>query len=427
MSGMQVRSNIRPTGASKASMARTWIVALGTVGALAGVAGADSFGGVAGNEKSYLVGRDRVCQPLVVSGGKATGAPACRAAAADEVAALSIKNPAPERGAKAEVKAAAKGSTLTVTGGGGATLVTWSGFDPIVGVVDVWRSSYGRLVIVEYTVRRGGRELRDVVGFDLGQGGGGARSPEPVGPGPGVGEPVEPVGPPGPGGAGPTAPVGPTAGERVTPPDNPALTKLVVKARKSKGKAAIAAWAKVLALDPDHAEAIYRTAVAQASTRQPADALARLEALTRSNRADAPEWLVEARGEKAFKPLFGDARFRDAVGLDRKAGSVYERIMGLGGVWEQTLVPCEQPEIVVTFTRDRVVRLALRTACEGMREKGAYKGSWVEKGGAIEIRLPKPGGGHDLAPCTLTVEADEDRLSCQLDDDLHLVARPVRR
>ena len=399
-------------------MPRSWIAAICAVGALAGAAGADSFGGVAGNEKSYLVGRDRVCQPLVVSAGKATGAPACRAAGADEVAALSIKNPAPERGAKAEVKAAAKGSTLTVTGSDGATLVTWSGFDPIVAVVDVWRSSYGRLVIVEYTVRRGGRELHDVVGFDLGQGGGGSKPPAP---GPGVGEP-------GAGGTGPTAPVGPSAGaDKVAPPQDPAVTKLVVKARKSKGKAAIAAWAKVLALDPDHAEAIYRTAVAQASTRQTADALLRLESLTRSNRADAPEWLVEARGEKAFKPLFGDPRFRDAVGLDRKAGSVYERIMGLGGVWEQTLVPCEQPEIIVTFTRDRVVRMALRTACEGMREKGAYKGTWVEKGGAIDLRLPKPGGGHDIAPCTLSIEADEDRLSCQLDDDLHLVARPVRR
>ncbi len=183
----------------------------------------------------------------------------------------------------------------------------------------------------------------------------------------------------------------------------------------------------MLALDPDHAEARYRTAVAQALGKQAAPALEQLEALARSRRADAPEWLVEARGDKAFKALVGEARFRAAVGLDRKAGSTYERIMGLGGVWEQPLVPCEKPEIVVTFTRDRVVRMVLRTACEGSRERGTYKGSWVEVAGKLQLRLPKPGGGHDIAPCTLTADGDEDRLRCELDDDLELEARPVRR
>ncbi len=99
---------------------------------------------------------------------------------------------------------------------------------------------------------------------------------------------------------------------------------------------------------------------------------------------------VEARGDKAFRALLGEPRFRAAVGLDRKAGSIYERIMGLGGVWEQSLVPCEKPEIVVTFTRDRVVRLVLRTACEGARERGTYKGTWAVTPMAIELRLPKP-------------------------------------
>ncbi|HVV83815.1 MAG TPA: hypothetical protein VHE35_12155, partial [Kofleriaceae bacterium] len=145
-----------------------WVAA--ALGA-AGVARADSFGGVAGNEKVYLVGADKVCAPVAVSGGKATGAPACRTAPTEEVAGLSIKVPAPERGAKAEVKAAARGNTLTVTDQDGGALVTWSSFEPIVSVVDVWRSAYGRLVMVEYTVRRGGREVHDVVGFDLGPGG----------------------------------------------------------------------------------------------------------------------------------------------------------------------------------------------------------------------------------------------------------------
>lgn len=392
------------------------LVGLTALTALAGVAHADGFGGVAGNEKSYLVGRDKVCAPIVVSQGKATGVPSCHAAPTEEVAGMSLKTPAPERGGKAAVKVLARGSQLTVSGKDGAALVVWSSFDPIASVVDVWRSTYGRLVMVEYTVRRGGRELHEVVGFDLGVGGSG-QDP---------GRDVPPVGP-----TGRTVPTGPGPSDPATElepaPGSPAITKAATRARKAKGKAAIAAWAKVLALDPGHAEAHYRTAVAHAAQKQPASALTELELLVASGRADAPEWLVEARGEKAFKDLLGEPRFRAAVGLDRKAGSIYERIMGLGGVWEQSLVPCEKPEMVVTFTRDRVFRIALRTACEGNREKGTYKGTWVETRASIELRLPKPGGGFDVAPCTLAADGDEDRLTCELDEDLTFDARPVRR
>ena len=90
-------------------------------------------------------------------------------------------------------------------------------------------------------------------------------------------------------------------------------------------------------------------------------------------------------------------------------------------------MPCEKPEIVITFGRDRVVRMVLRTACEGMREKGTYKGTWATTKTSIELRLPKPGGGNDTAPCTLVADGDEDRLTCELDEDLAFDARPVRR
>ena len=157
-----IRWNIRGPRASNMTMTRSTFAAViaGTLLiASAGAARADSFGGVAGNEKTYLVGRDRVCVPIVVSGGKATGGPACHAAAVDEVARMSLKTPAPERGGEAQVKAAARGSTITISGKDGAALVTWSSFDPITSIVDVWRSTYGRIVVVEYTVRRGGREV----------------------------------------------------------------------------------------------------------------------------------------------------------------------------------------------------------------------------------------------------------------------------
>ena len=414
---MTEASKIRGPASSKPSMTRravTFAGALGAVVGLAATARADSFGGVAGNEKVYLIGRDKVCAPIVVSGGKATGTPACRTTPTAEIAALSMKSPAPERGSKAEVTVAARGSQLTVLGKDGAALVTWSSFDPIVAVVDVWRSTYGRLVMVEYTVRRGGRELHEVIGFDLGVGGAGTDARPVI-----IAPIIDPV-------ADPIGPIPPTTDVAPAPTD-PAIDKAAAKARKAKGKAAIAAWAQVLALDPEHAEARYRTAVAQAQLKQRGLALDLLDALARSSRADAAEWLVEARGDKAFRALVADARFRAAVGLDRKAGSIYERIMGLGGVWEQALVPCEKPEIVITFGRDRVVRMVLRTACEGMREKGTYKGTWATTKTSIELRLPKPGGGNDTAPCTLVADGDEDRLTCQLDEDVAFDARPVRR
>jgi len=155
--------------------------------------------------------------------------PACRASATDEIAALSVKSPLPERGGAAELRASAKSRVLTVTRKDGTTAVTWEASDPIASVVDVWRSSYGRIAVVEYSVRRAGREVHEVVGFDLGVGG----------------QPADTVIP-----TDPVVPPDKTPGVVIAPAD-PALAKAADKARKAKGKAALAAWAKVLELDAD--------------------------------------------------------------------------------------------------------------------------------------------------------------------------------
>lgn len=371
---------------------------------VAGPAAADSFGGVAGNEKSYVLGREKVCTPLAVSGGTARGVPACRAAATDELAALSLKSPAPERGGAAEVRATAKSRTLTVTRKDGTTIVTWNALDPIASVVDVWRSTYGRLVIVEYTVRRAGRETHEVVGFDLGVGG-----KEPSGP-------VAPV---------PVTP--PPVDVEPAPPADPKVTKLADKARKASGKAALAAWGKVLAVDPDHAEAHYRIAAVHAAGKTPAAALPSLQKLSASTRPDAAELLIEARFDKAFLKLVEDATFRATVGLDRAPATPYERLMGLGGQWEQSVIPCDRPEIKLQLRRTRTFRIDLSSVCSGSRERYAWTGTWAHDGTNLELRLKKPGGGHDAAPCTLAADGDEDVLTCHLDTDLSFEARPARR
>lgn len=377
---------------------------------LAAPAAADTFGGVAGNEKSYVLGRDKICAPLVVSAATARGVPTCRAAATDELAALSLKSPSPERGGAAEVRATAKSRTLTITRKDGTVVVTWDALDPIASVVDVWRSTYGRLIVVEYTVRRAGREVHEVVGFDVGVGGKEPSFSPPV---------TSPVGnvPPPVGGVPPP----------VTPPADPAVTKLADKARKLSGKSALTAWTKVLTLDATHPEAHYRIAAIHAAGKSPAAALPSLQRLSSSPRPESAEWLVEARFDKAFTKLLDNPTFRSTVGLDRPPSTPYERLMGLGGQWEQSVIPCDRPELKLQLRRTRTFRLDLSSTCSGMRERLSWTGTWTHTSTSLELRLKKPGGGHDIAPCTLTTDADEDVLTCHLDADLSFEARPARR
>src|SRR5690348_3056684 len=75
---------------------------------------ADTFGGFSGVDAPYLVNQDRVCQPLEVKDGAASGNPTCSKVAADELARLSIKDPIAQRGAKASFGASASGRALTV-------------------------------------------------------------------------------------------------------------------------------------------------------------------------------------------------------------------------------------------------------------------------------------------------------------------------
>ncbi|MBK9029767.1 MAG: hypothetical protein IPL61_00235 [Myxococcales bacterium] len=369
---------------------------------VAGLAEADSLGGIAANEKSYVVGASRVCAPLAVTGGEARGAAACRTADTAEVAALSTRLPSPQRGAKAEVVATAAGRTIRVATAAGVPLVAWNSGDTVTSIVDVWRSPTDRLIVVEYVVRRAGRELHDVIGFDVGVGRTLGADPPPS---------TEP--PP-----------------RVAPPpvaDDPGLARVVTAARKARGKTAVKGWGIVLTLAPDHPEALYRLAALDVAGKRTAQALDRLEALARAPAPDAIEWLVEARFDKAFGKLVGEPRFRTAVGLDRAGTDPYERIMGLGGEWEQALVPCDQPEIKLTLRRDRKVTIVLRSACQGMRDKITFRGTWAITGAGIELRLPKLDTGDDAAPCLLARDRDEDVLRCQVDADLGFEARPSRR
>lgn len=398
------------------ALAGSVVLAAGLAG-LAGTARADKFGGFSGIDRPYLVNQDRICTPVAVKDGAASGAPSCAPATADVVAKLSIKEPVLQSGPKATFAATASGRTITVTRKtSGTPVVTWSAIDPIGKVVEVYASQYGDRVAVAYTTRRAGKEVTDVIGFDLGLGSGIAPGKDPVEPGP-----------------GPTDPTAkdPTAKDPATPapPADPKLAAAVASAQKA-GPKAVGAWKVVLAIDAAHSEALYRVAAGQLAAKQAADALATLAVLGASTRADAIEWMIEARFDAAFASLRADPKFRTAVGLDRKGTSLYERMMGFGGQWEQTGTACDKAEVRLTALRDRTFKLKVKTACQGNQFEMPFKGTWRIEGARIVLTFPNKGkavSAEDESACAFQTTGDEDALKCTIGRDLEFTVLPARR
>jgi hypothetical protein len=361
---------------------------------LAGPAAADTFGGFSGADRPYLLSPDKVCAPLPVTNGVATGTPRCEKQATDAIAHLDIKQPAPAE----SFKATASGTKLTVTDKAGDAVVTWNAPDPISKVNDVFSSKYEDRVAVTYTTRRLGKEVTGVVAFELVKTTG--RS-----------QPAAPK------------PDQPAQTQPEAPPADPKVTKAVESARKVKSKAA---WQAVLAIDPDNSEAQYR--LAQLAGRA---GMTQIEKLAKSKRPDAIEWLIEARFDPKFAALRAVPAFRAAVGYDRAPRSVYEHVMGFGGQWEQTGTSCDKAEVHLTLTQDRVFKLRVKTSCEGQAFDMPFKGHWRVADKGIVLVLPpakgKTASDKDEAPCTLDKAGDEDALHCDLGHDLEFVVLPTRR
>lgn len=388
-------------------------LALAVVAGWVGTAAADTFGGFSGVDTPYLVNRDRICHPLPVTNGTATGTPSCeKNVTADVIARLSIKEPIAQRGPKASFAASASGNTLTVTRKtGGEPLVTWTAPVPILKVVEVYASQYEDRVAVAYSLRRLGKEVVEIVAFELvkttGRDPTATTKPQPTPP--------------------TTATTPPTT---TAPPVDPALAKAVEAARKAPKAKTLAAWQSVLALDAQHSEAHYRIAAHRASAKQKNEAIAALETLASSTRADAIEWLVEARFDQAFAALRLDPKFRAAVRLDRAPESVYERLMGFGGQWEQTATSCEAPQVNLDVKRDRSFKLRVKAICRGEGFQQTFKGNWRIEGENVILTLPTKGkqtSANDEAPCMFERARDEDALRCTLDRDLEFVVLPTRR
>jgi len=370
---------------------------------------ADTFSGFSGVDRPYLVNQDRICAPLPVASAAAAGAPRCEKVAADAIARLSIKPPLVQSGARAAFVAQATGRTITVSRKTSGPVVTWDAPDPVGKIVELYASQYEDRVAVAYTVRRAGQEVTDVVAFDLGAHASPIASP---------GAPADPDAAP--------APVVPSP---VAAPIDPKLAKAVAEARGAAKPKALAAWKSVLALDADHAEALYRSAAGELAAKHPADALARLHQLAGSRRDDAPEWLVEARFDPAFAALRAEPSFRTTVGLDRRPATPYERLMGFGGQWEQTGTSCDKPEVRFVATRDRKFRLRVKTTCEGSVYDTPFSGTWRIADDRVVLQLPNQGKvtTADEASCGFEVTGDEDAMRCSLGRDIDFVVLPTRR
>ncbi len=372
--------------------------------ALAGGAAADSFGGFGGREDGYLVGADKICAPLAVTSAAATGTPSCKKATADEIVQLSVKSAIALHGQDASHKAEARGRTLEISSAE-AVVVTWQAADAISKVDAIYVSKYQRLVAVEYTARRGGRDVSDVVVFDL---------KSDTSSGDAVKPPVD------------------DQPKVKAPTQTKAMKKLLKAARKAaKGKPAkaIKAWNKVLKVDPESSEASYGVAAAQARAKKTEEALVILEALAVSSREDAIEWLVSARFDKAFAKIRGEARFRAAVGLDQENASFYVRLMGLGGKWEDEGTTCERPGATFTFHRDKTFKILIDLNCAegGFTQK--FHGKWSPEEPVVKLVFPNSDIGldDDTMVCTMEREGDEDVLKCPLDREIAFEARPIRR
>ncbi len=208
---------------------------------------------------------------------------------------------------------------------------------------------------------------------------------------------------------------------RLNPPVlDAAGAALVKKARKATGKKALAAWAKVQAIDPDHSEARFGIAAAYVKLKQPTEAITALTALAGSIRTDAIEFLVEARTAKAFKRIAGDAAFIAAVGIGRATTEPYELLMGRGAAWSTPRADrtdCttseDRPDVDLTFKRDRTFALTgigyLQGDSDSFNFKLATKGTWRIAGAGVELTFAKtddPFTTGDVATCTFGTVTD---------------------
>lgn len=377
---------------------------------LPAVAAAGVFGGFAEGDQ-YRKGSDTLC----TASAKQDATPVCEASSVAALAKLSFQMGTKQQGQRSVVTVQKKGSKLAVAAADdGAALAAWDAGQVIGGLGDVFLSPDKRWVAIEYKTRFAGRVVEDVVLLPI---------------------------------ALPKAAVVPAKSNSVAPvavkkKSEPAEFRDALKkaarfarSRRSYDKAE-SALQRALAIVPEHPEALFQLAILQNKRKSVPGTIKALAALAASKHEEMPRWRVEARVDVRFKALRGNEAFRSAVGITRAAGdapSLYERLVALGGRWEQEAIPCEQPQVNLTLRRDKKQRfdLVIRSKCQGMAETTRLDGTWASSGThGIGLSFPNMESDDDQLTCRVelcTDDSGEDCVRCQPDPESEFLLRTVRR
>jgi hypothetical protein len=376
-------------------------------------ASAGSFDGFAGGR--YLTGGDRLCTPVTSERAN----PSCKKLGAAEVARLGPKKPRPERGSSARITARSRGTAIEVLDADGKAAFRWDAGTPVGRVLNVYVDKSASVAVVEYESRFGGRTVVEAIGVKLPGGG-----PTPSRPDPDVARP------------GPDAdkPAGPDLDEAAQKKLESALDRAERSLKRRRYKAAIAGANAALGIWDQSARALYALAAAELGSKDRSAAIAALERLAGSKDPAAPEYRVEARLAREFAAIRGDARYRKAVGITAdpsRLPTAYERLMGMGGKWEQRLIACEQPEVKLTLRRKlRRFVLRIKGRCGGPAETTFLDGHWSASGtDVLKLKFPNQSVGDELLSCQVERCRDssgEDCVRCKIEQDEFLL-RVVRR
>ncbi|MBL4637484.1 MAG: hypothetical protein JKY56_26745 [Kofleriaceae bacterium] len=387
--------------------------------ALPSVAAAEKFSGFTARGGKFAQGAE-LCTP--VRGDFDT--PNCRTAAKPNLAKGILQT-----GEHALVVVKKTGTALLVLSKeDGSKLFRWDSGEVLTGIGDVYVDNSGCFVAVEYTLRIGGRIVDRVVVIALKKA---LNMGDLSGQLPRVADPTT------------TPPVVTTAKK----PDKPVVAELpkgfvkelkegVKWAARRKHSKAIASFQKALTVVPKQPEALYRLARSHYLAKDADSSRKTLKILAEDKSQQGAKWRVEARYDKAFKALRSDGDFRKSVGIDRAVGekiSSYERLVALGGKWEQESLPCEQPQVNLTLLRNKKRRfdLVIRSRCQGSKETTRLDGSWLAStNGGLHLKFPNTSSDDEDLVCQLELCSDgsgEDCLRCKPEPDIEFLLRVVRR
>jgi hypothetical protein len=409
----------------------SWLALAGRLGLVAGVlAGLGSaswagpFGGFSSDGSRYLVGNNLICEVLAA---RSDATPACRRGDVKAIAAAGFRKGTRQSGAAA-FRAHSTGTRIELFApGAAAPFVRWVAGGTVSRITAVYAQADRGLVAVEFEARQLGRMTIDAVAF--------ASAAAPPGSGPVPAQP-QPAAAQGPGNPPPAVdpgqlaqPARPDAGAAARRRGEQALAR-------RKWNAAERAFAEALAVDANDLPARYGLAAAQAQQNKRAEAIAALRVLAGATASDkAAEYLVDARGDKAFRQLRKDKTFRQLVGLDPAPGrpvTAYERLIAGKGVWEQTLSACDRAGVTLDLARHpRTFTLTVVLRCDGVTDTLRLHGTWSSEGSEVLVlTFPNEEGPDETTRCELRACNDgsgEDCLTCQVDQDLGFTARPARR